>query len=138
MDMPRALKLVLLAIAALAVMVLLAGIYFMLGLTQDPFNDSVFTQTEWARTTDTDRAPMAGDLVRNHLPPGMTRTQVESLLGTPSRAESGADATKNDASGGTTYRYYIGSWSNYGYDDAWVYVHFDESGKLTKSEIYGY
>ena len=82
---------------------------------------------------------MAGDLVRNHLTAGLSRANVHALLGMPGDALSGTEreGMKNLVLA-QTEKYYIGSWSLYGYDDAFVYVHFDGDGNLIAAEIYGY
>jgi hypothetical protein len=61
----------------------------------------------------------------------MTQAAVTALLGTP-------DEIKHNDSLGEIFSYYIGSWSMYGFDDAFVYTHFDASQTVLKAEITGY
>ena len=106
----------------------------------DPFNDMSFSPAAWAQRSYEDRAPMARDLVRHHLPAGLAQIQVESLLGQPDDVLVGPeDSGANRLPGVETYEYGIGSWSlHQGFDDAFVYVHFDASGHVIGAEINGY
>ena len=126
----------LIAVACLALFSV--GVWFAMN-KMDPFNDRSFVSTEWKTNDDKIKAAMARDLVHHHLPVGMSETQVTTLLGQPDAILQGAaDNGGNPLQGGRTYSYYLGSWSMHGYDDAFVYVHFDASEKVTGSEITGY
>jgi hypothetical protein len=101
-----------------------------------PFDNAAFTPAAWAKADPTGRALMSGDLVRNHLRKGLSRSQVEALIG---RTDSKMGPNGGDgARGAETHKYYIGSWSMHGMDDAFVYVHYDVSGNLIDAEINGY
>ena len=102
----------------------------------DPFNDKPFSKEAWAATSGQGRAPMADDVVRNRVLPGMSSGQVADLLGEPD--DTWLKRTGQRVKGEKTLVYYIGSWSFEGMDDAFVCVHVDESGKVIEAEIYGY
>ncbi len=104
----------------------------------DPFDDTSFTTAAWTTLTPNSRAPMARDLIRNHLPSGLSRAQTEALLGAPDDILSGVDSGGNRLRGTETYSYSIGSWSMHGFDDAFVYVYLDSNGNVIGSEINGY
>src|SRR5688500_7318757 len=88
----------------------------------DPFNDSAFTPTSWRQAdSDETRARMARDLIRNHLPQGTSETQTIAALGPPDEILSGEDNDRHSLLVARTYSYYIGSWSLYGMDDAFIY-----------------
>jgi hypothetical protein len=97
---------------------------------RDPFDDRPFQSTVWKEADSDSRAAMARDLVSNRLTPGMTQVAVTELLGTPDQVKSGPQDK--------IFSYHIGSWSMYGFDDAFVYVYFDASQKVLKAEIGGY
>ncbi|QEG24815.1 hypothetical protein MFFC18_47400 [Mariniblastus fucicola] len=80
---------------------------------------------------------MARDVVsRVH---GMDRDAVVELLGQPSdRLDAATDAGGHRLRGAEVFSYYIGSWSGYGFDDAFVYVHLDADGHVIYSEVTGY
>ena len=74
------------------------------------------------------------------LPVGMSVDQVRDLLGEPApvRRYAGAvDAYGNQLRYPETWKYYLGSWSGYGLDDAFLYVHFDSDEKVASVEITG-
>lgn len=102
----------------------------------NPFNDKPFSKEAWAATSAQGRAPMADDVVRNRVLPGMSSGQVEDLLGAPD--DTWLKRTGHRVKGEKTHVYYIGSWSLEGMDDAFVCVHVDESNKVIEGEIYGY
>lgn len=125
-------------VAAFAVVALFAAGWLALDWL-DPFNDRRFNASTWVQQKSAEaRAAMARDLIRNHLPPGTPRSQVKSLLGAPGEILSGRDAGGNTLPGVETYSYDIGSWSMYSFDDVFVYVHLDGSGKVVGAEINGY
>jgi hypothetical protein len=100
-----------------------------------PYDDMKFTRPAWAAAGVYTRGSMADDLVRNHLPVGLPRSQVESLIG-PS--ESVVTHPGYGARGAETHSYKIDSWSWGGMGDAFVYVHYDANGNVIEAEIYGY
>ncbi len=105
----------------------------------DPFDDKHFRPSDWNRSSNEVRAGMCDDLISNRLQPGMTESEVVSLLGKPEESLTGeTDGGGNRLIGDETYSYYIGSWSGYGLDDAFLYVHFDSSGKVLTAEVNGY
>jgi hypothetical protein len=104
-----------------------------------PFDGARFTTEAWADSRNDERAPMVLDLVTNHLPTGLSQQEVEKLLGSPDKIITAPDSGGIRPLGVKTYVYKIGSWTHYkGFDDAFVYVHLDEDGKVIKAEINGY
>lgn len=82
---------------------------------------------------------MAGDAIRGHLRSGMAKAKVQQLLG-PGQEQfriQGIDSYGNPMPGDHTWYYYLGSWSVYGLDDAFLYVHFDADGHVVSAEIDG-
>ena len=135
---PPSLKTTLALLAATVTgLVILAGLCT-LTMFRNPFNDRPFTATAWAKLDPQERAHMAEDLVRNHLTAGLSQANVHTLLGMPGDVSSRTESGGMKNLGAQTEKYYIGSWSLYGYDDAFVYVHFDGDGKVIAAEIYGY
>ena len=126
-----------LTLAAIAFVVIGLAAWFALDWL-DPFDDTLFTTAAWTTLDPESRAPMARDLIRNHLPSGLSRAQTEALLGLPDNRLSGTDSGGNRLRGTETYSYYIGSWSMHGLDDAFVYVYLDSNGNVIGSEINGY
>ncbi len=72
--------------------------------------------------TCTARGPMAADLMANHLPSGMTRTEVLDVLGPP----DGDRSWQGEAA------YPISCWI----DCEWVIVEFDRADRLTRTYQY--
>lgn len=68
----------------------------------------------------------------------MSQADMHVLLGTPDDVFSASDRDRERNVGEQTEKYRIGSWSEYGYDDAFVYVHFDDHRNVISAEIYGY
>lgn len=69
----------------------------------------------------------------------MTKSEVVFLLGNPEESLTGeTDGGGNRLIGHETYSYYIGSWFGYGFDDAFLYVYFDSTGKMLSAEVNGY
>jgi len=105
----------------------------------DPFDDRRFVSTDWRSSPPNVRAQMSRDLLRNHFPTGTAKASVIAILGDPGEIYTRAmGAGSYRVIGHETYSYYIGSWSAYGYDDAFVYIHFDSTGKTIDTEITGY
>ena len=70
---------------------------------------------------------------------GLDRDGVFAMLGKPdARLDSTTDASGHQLHGSEVFSYSIGSWSLYGMDDAFIYVHFDSRGGVIYSEITGY
>jgi hypothetical protein len=136
--MPRySLKKLFLAVAVVAIgLVVLSSLVRFLEWI-DPFNQMAFSANAWEHEPDQSRAAMAHDLIRHHLPAGLSRAEVESLLGSPYDVFTSKDAGGIRCRGAMTYRYRI-SGDIAGYDDAFVYVHFDEKEKVIGAEINGY
>src|SRR5690349_21133189 len=70
-----------------------------------PFDVAAFTPADWAKADSTGRARMSGDLIRDHLPRGLSRSQVQALLGTPDDTVAPNGYGARDAD---THKYYIG------------------------------
>jgi hypothetical protein len=129
-------------LGVLAFIAIVAGL-FIVGISLnrylDPFDDQPFAQSAWASADTRVRAPMARDAIRR-LPTGMTADQVQALLGRPTpvpRYSGEVDAYGNHLKYPETWFYYLGSWSVYGLDDAFLYVHFDSDKKVALVEITG-
>ena len=101
----------------------------------DPFDDVSFTPAAWAKRNSTERARMSRDLVRNHLPRGLSHSQVEALLGQGDNVIKPNDLDAWKVLGAEAHEYYIESFGEYGIDDACVRVHYDTSGKAIEAEI---
>jgi hypothetical protein len=102
----------------------------------DPFDDELFSREAWAAAAAEQRAAMAEDLVTHHVSPGMSVKQTVALLGNPE--DTWGKGTGHRVMGEKTFAYSIGSWSLEGMDDAFVCIHFDESGRVIEAEIYGF
>jgi hypothetical protein len=87
---------------------------------------------------------MARDALR-HLATGLLPAAgVRELLGEPqpvARDPRGpVDVYGNRLEHSETWSYYLGSWSGvgpYGFDDAFLYVHFGSDGRVAAAEITG-
>jgi hypothetical protein len=111
--------------------------YGVIGNPLDPFDDRRLDPEVWNSATPDVRARMSEDLVRHHLPEGMSESEVIALLGTPFSVEDGASHTPRHA--GTRHLLYdLGHWSWRGMDAAYVYVHLDGQGRLVGAEVYGF
>ncbi len=75
----------------------------------DPFNDLAFTPEAWAERSWEDRAPMARDLIRNHLPSRLSRGEAEALLGPPDDVLTGPDSGDLQLLGSEALSYNIGT-----------------------------
>jgi hypothetical protein len=102
----------------------------------DPFNQRSFVAADWAKGHPEERAAMARDLIRNHLPTGLSRQQLKALLGAPD-GDFSPDALKGWPRGTQISPYYLGSWSGEGLDDAFVYVYLDKNGSVIRATIDG-
>lgn len=121
------------AIAGLLIVGIVLKSYF------DPFDDAPFTPAAWTAADPAVRATIAHDVVRR-LGTGMTADQVKDTLGeaTPvHRYSGGVDAYGHHLGYPETWSCYLGCWSTYGLDDAFVYVHFDLDRRVALVEITG-
>lgn len=80
---------------------------------------------------------MTEDLVQNYLNTGISRTQIEELLGPPEDTFSGEDMGGVQCQDVYTHKYPIGGDVG-GWDSAFLYIHFDKNGKSVGAEINGY
>jgi hypothetical protein len=127
-----------LLVAVAAVVIAIALLQALVGWI-DPYDNFRFVPNDWKTASPEVRAQMSRNLVSNHLHTGMTKANLVSTLGEPDEILTGkTDAGANSLPGSETYSYYIGSWSAYGYDDAFVYIHLDSTGKVQRAEINGY
>ena len=104
----------------------------------NPFDHSRFSADAWRTADAKSRAPMARDAIRHHLVAGLRADQVLSLIGKPDAVLRGSDAGGHKLAGVKTYSYHLGCWSGYGFDDAFLYVHFDAAGTVISAEVNGY
>jgi len=81
---------------------------------------------------------MARSAIRRHLTVGLAEPQVVALLGKPDEIRNVEDPGGHKLPGSQTYSYYLGSWSVYGFDDAFLYVHLDAAGRILSAEVNGY
>jgi hypothetical protein len=98
----------------------------------DPFDDVKFAPAAWARLEPMERARMSDDLVRNHLTTGLSRADVETLIGNGSLVWTKEDVERE------THQYPIGSWPSAGWDDAFVFVIYDENARVIDARIDGF
>lgn len=120
-------------VAALAVL-----LYLRWGNPLDPFDDRWFSSARWQRASDEIRARMARSAVRQ-ITPHLSQAAVTTILGKPDNVLTDReDAGGNHLPGVETYEYSLGCWSSYGFDQAHLYVHFDETGRVIGCEISGY
>ncbi len=89
----------------------------------DPFDRMRFSAALWSQRAGRGWAPMARDVVRHHLPAGLSRRQVVTLLGKPSVITP------------DSYEYYLGNWSGYGYHDAFLCIQFDARERVMKANL---
>lgn len=109
----------------------------------DPFDDRPFSPAAWAGADPDDRGPMARDAIR-HLPAGTSKGRVRELLGEGEpvwRDPRGpVDGFGNRLDHPETWTYYLGCWSGlgpYGFDSAFLYVHFGPDGRVVAAEVTG-
>ncbi len=120
-------------------LVVFAGVVFNSYL--DPFDDQPFDHVAWAAAEEheRERGPMARGAIR-HIPPGTSAERVRELLGEPQIIPAGGDRWGVQPRSGECWSYSIGSWSAigpYGFDAAFVYVHFDRDGKVVSAVVDG-
>lgn len=97
------------------------------------FNDRPFNRQQWKDKTPWAQDPlskefpallrgqMAADLISNHLRRGMTRAEVQDLLGSP-------DADKK---GNSEWEYAVGNYSGFRMDGDYLTINFDPQGRVT-------
>jgi hypothetical protein len=113
-----------------------SAIWFFYGSPFDPFDDKRFSPEIWRTANEDLRARMCRDAIRRFIHPGLNESEVITLLGSPTDVQQ--DERRDRPIGTRSYRYWIGSWSFQGMDDAFLYVHFDSEGRVVRAEIYGY
>ncbi|MCH8273261.1 MAG: hypothetical protein IH851_00525 [Armatimonadetes bacterium] len=133
-------------VALVAIGMLTALVLFFVGL-RDPPPDRAFSRSEWLSAANTEEAwrsirrPMADDLIRNHLVPGMSKAGVTALLGEPSSVYSPADAGPEPANERESvaeqevYEYHLGyyRWHAFSYDV--LSIRFSKDGPLVGAEM---
>jgi hypothetical protein len=105
----------------------------------DPFDDRPFNPEAWAAADQQDRGSMARDAMQ-HLPLGMPAVRVRELFGEPEIIPRGGDRWGMSPRDGETWSYWLGCWSAlgwYGFDTAFLYIHFDREGRVIAAEITG-
>ena len=125
-------------IVVLCVLALPAAIYAVIGNPLDPFDNRTFSAAAWRNGDREARARMARSAVRRHVVAGLSEQQLVALLGAPDDVLTTADPAGNSLPGTRRYEYYLGSWSTYGFDDAFLYVHLDAANRVMSAEIDGY
>lgn len=135
---PRRIGLLLLVFCCLFGLALVAAAGFL--LFKNPFDDTPFNPTSWAKSGPVQRAAMADNLLAHYLPAGLPESEVRRLLGAPNDVyeNRGVDYGGNALSGSYTLVYYIGSWSFEFRDSVFVYVHFNDDRCVFFAEIQGY
>jgi hypothetical protein len=107
----------------------------------DPFDDRPFDPVAWAAAheDEQERGPMARDAIR-HLPAGLSSARVRELLGEGQIIPAGGDRWGVQPRQSETWSYWLGCWSGlgpYGFDSAFLYVHFGPDGRVVGAEITG-
>ena len=113
---------------------LVVGVWwYVYPIINDPFNDARFDHKEWlsasgSRKMDNPRGPMVEDLQQRFLHKGMTRRQVELIIGKP-------DCTsKYDLERGIE-GYFLGCWGFCAIDPQYLQVQYDKQGMLIRTKI---
>jgi hypothetical protein len=136
--MPRKRVVLIVGIILTAGIAAVVVVYCLMGNPFDPFDDSRFSVEAWRSADPKSRARMARDVIRHYLTPGTTEERVTSLVGKPDEVIEGADAGGHWLPGARSYSYRLGSWSLYGFDDAFLYIHIDRAGKVIVAEVTGH
>lgn len=93
----------------------------------DPFSGRHFERDVWVANKhhyrDNPRASMVADLRAHYLLPGTSRVKVTALLGNP------------DMEHASTLLYVLGARTGLRFDDDFLYVFFDNQGRLTHVEV---
>lgn len=97
----------------------------------NPFNDRPFDRQVWLAMRDSEehdnpRGQMAQDIRKRHLKRGMTRKEVENLLGKPDLSSSSDNP----------WQYILGEWSGFRMDTDTLDVHFDERGRVSGTRLH--
>jgi len=111
--------------------------YWAIGNPFDPFDNSSFSPKRWRNTDPEGRAGMARSAVDQILP-GTPEAQVISMLGGTDDVRLGELGAGHSIHTDRTLAYYLGQHSAYGFDDAFIFVHFDPSGRVRSAEVDGY
>lgn len=129
-------------IALLLAVISGAAVYAFIGNPLDPFDNCRFSAEKWRAATreyDVDtRAKMARDLSERLIRPGSSESEVVALLGAPDHVEEGKDPGDMRSSGARFYKYDLGSFPWYGFDDAYLYVDLDSQDRVVACKIDGY
>lgn len=138
--MPRGrLRVVLFILTALAALAGLVIGFRAFDSYLDPFDDRPFNPATWAVAGDQDRGPTARDALR-YLPVGTPSSRVRELLGEGDVIPAGGDRWGIRPRQSETWSYWLGCWSGlgpYGFDTAFLYVHFGPDGRVLGAEITG-
>ena len=131
-----------LVVLALAAMIAIAGLvlgWLAFDSFLDPFDDRPFDPALWAAADEQQRGPMARDALR-HLPVGLPAERVREQLGEAEVVPAGGDRWGMRPRQAETWSYWLGCWSGigpYGFDSAFLYVHFGPDGQVIAAEITG-
>lgn len=101
-------------------------------MTEDIWKQRRFDRQEWIRgsgTTENIRGWMTKDLFHKHQFQGMTRSEVEAILG-PS--EKPSPSRPDEA-----FVYWCGADRGFGIDSEWVYFKVDDAGKVIEYGLTG-
>ena len=115
------------ALTVMVIFVLFAGYITWMFLT--PYSGQSFNQQEWfalaepSRHGECARGPMAGDIVDNILKEGMTRQEVETLLGPPDKDYYPSQYPHE-------YIYNLGMCSGLRWDFDFLHVMYDAQNRL--------
>lgn len=113
---------------------LVVGVWwYVYPIINDPFNDAQFDRAVWLAASgsskaDNPRGPMAEDLQRRFLHKGMTRRQVESIIGKP---DSNSEYDREYG----IENYDVGRWGFCVIDLQYLQVHYDKHGVLIQTQI---
>jgi hypothetical protein len=112
--------------------------YLIVGNPLDPFDNRSFSPARWKTADETGRARMARSATQ-FIAIGTSSSQVVSWLGDSYSVDDGPeDDGGHKLPGKQTFKWGLGSWSTFGYDDAFLYVHFDAAGRVVGSQVNGY
>lgn len=104
----------------------------------DPFDDRPFSPERWRNSDAESRAHMGRSAVE-YAKPGMSESEIEAAFGKPDEIDlDKEDAGGHKLTGVKTWEWGLGNWSVYGYDDAFLYISFDSSGKVVSAQVNGY
>jgi hypothetical protein len=119
-----------------------AATYALVGNPLDPFDNRRFSPEAWRDAGEHHdnhaRARMCGDLMNRVIRPGMSEKQVVTLLGSPYRVRDTRCPDNAPLPDRRLYEYPIGSWTFHRMDDAFLFVHIDQTDHVITAEICGY